>query len=327
MKKWIGLMLIFVLLTGVLAGCSRTDIQESSSAASTVTETEEVAMEADNASATKIYTDTTGREVEVPVNPQRIVTINMTAEVIALGIKPVGAADNWLTSLDDSQKDGIESVGAATSLNLEKILELAPDLIITFEKVTDEETLESLSKIAPTVIGPFFGDAMENLKIIGDLAGKTDEANAWIDEYDAKVTETKDALKSVVEEGETALVVRLSSAKSITLFPVSTWPTIYDVLGLTLPDASELSELTAGQEISLEKLTEYDPEYIFLTGAGDEQTLQYQQELTESQVWQQLTAVKNNHVYSLGSRFTTGDVLALDWALDEILRVVEETNN
>lgn len=306
MKKLTAFIISTLLLAVVLTGCT-------APAESGTPPTGE----------TKIYTDTTGRKVEIPTNPQRIVTVNMTAEVIALGIKPVGASENWLNPLDDEQRLGIESVGSATALNLEKILELEPDLIITFEKITDKELLDSLSKIAPTVVGPFFGDSIENLRTIGNMIGRETEAEAWISAYEAKADSTREALSTSVPQGKTTLVLRLSSEKSMALFPISTWPTVYEVLGLTLTAAPELAEITSGYNLSLEKLTEYDPDYIFITGAGDFDTLAYQNELLESSVWQQLSAAKNNQVYFLGSRITTGDVLALDWALDEIVRAVE----
>lgn len=323
MKRLLWLLLSVALITGVLAGCTETPAEKSG--ASTPESTPAVSGEG-AASTTKTYTDKAGRQVEIPVNPQRIVTISSTPEAVALGLKPVGAADNWSENLDETQKSGIESVGSVSGLNLEKILELEPDLIIAPEKVTDEETWETLSKIAPTVVGPFFGDALENLRYVGDMLGRLNEAEAWIASYESQINSTIEKLSGIIEEGKTALVLQLSSkAKNgAYLYPASTWPTIYDVLGLQLPDDAELKEMTAGAELSLEKLAEYDPDYIFFTSSDDATVAELRKEFTDNTIWPTLSAAKNNHVYTMGARLSSGDALTLEWALDDVVRAVRE---
>lgn len=320
MKRFMGLILSAVLIAGMLSGCSGT------SAGNNGVSTPDVSNTGEDSVSTRIYTDKADRQVEIPAKPKRIVTISSTPEAVALGIKPVGAADNWSSSLDASQKEGIESIGAVNGLNLEKILELEPELIITPERVTDEETWESLSKIAPTVVGPFFGDAIENLRTIGDLLGRSEEAEAWISQYESKAAATKEKLSDVIEEGKTALVIQLeSSAKSgAYIYPASTWPLVYDVLSLQLPDVAELKEQTSGAELSLEKLAEYDPDYIFLTSIDEEGMSQRIQQFTDNSLWQVLSAAKNKRIYTMGSRLSSGDALTLEWALDDVVRAVEE---
>lgn len=317
MKKTVACIIFSMLLMAQLTGCSKTAAKS----------TQAEGLNENETTDTRIYKDMAGREVTIPMKPERIVTVNMTGEAVSLGMKPVGAADNWLSSLEDSQKAGIESIGTVGNLNMEKIISLKPDLIITPVNVTKEETIEALSKIAPTVVGPFFGDSLENLLTVGDLLGKTEEAQKWISDYENKAENTKKQLSGTIKEGGTALLIQLSSSKSIYIYPASTWPTIYQVLGLKLPDGEELKEIKTGQELSMEKLSEYDPDYIFVTGTNDDATNKYKQELMDSSVFRNLKAAKNNQVYSLGSRISAGDVTALSWALDEVVRGVEETRN
>lgn len=325
MKKSIALYISLLLVTGLLFGCAKTTTTQNK--ANTNETQASVSQKEDKQTSTRIYTDLTGREVEIPMAATRIVTINMTAEAIALGINPVGAADNWLTNIDASQKEGITSVGAVGNLSMETILQLEPDLILTPVNITDENTIESLSKVAPTVVVPFFGNALENLETVGDILGRSNEANEWISSYNIKAQETKEALSDIIVEGKTAMVVQLASTRTIYIYPSTTWPTIYDVLNLQLPDVTELKELSSGQELSLEKLAEYNPDYIFITTTPDNTDNQYKEELTNNPVWQSLNASKNNQVYTLGSRLSSGDVLTLEWALDEVIQAVENSTN
>lgn len=303
MKKIIVLLVSLIMITSILAGCSSSGSESKST------------KEPD----TKEYTDLAGRTVEIPAEPKRIVAVNMVGELIALGIQPVGAADGWLQYVDDEQKEEIESIGGVGSLNLEKILELNPDLIITPQKVTDDETLAALEKIAPTVVGPFFGDALENLKTMGELTGRTDEAQAWLEKFQNNLDEIKGSLGSVVEEGETAMVIQFSQ-KNMYTYPSTTFPAVYQHIGLSVP-SEDISNLTKAMQLSLEILPEYDPDYIFVTKQTDEDD-GFIQETFENSVWKQLSAVKNGHVYVLGSRLSSGDVLSIEWSLDEISRLM-----
>lgn len=317
MKKTIALLLTFTLALGILSGCGKANKDKTDSSSQNT-----------ESADTRSYTDLAGRTVDIPVNPERIVTVNMVSELIALGIKPVGAADGWLQYLDEEQKQGIESIGAgaAGTLNLEKIAELNPDLIITpnIERVTSPEVLASLEKIAPTIVGPWYGDALENLNLMGEITGRTEEAQKWQNNFEDHLGEVKASLEHVVKEGETAMVIQFYQ-KSMYTYPSSTFPAIYDYLGLSVPskDISDLQTDASQQsfQLSLEILPEYNPDYIFITKLSDVEE-GFITETYNNSVWKQLSAVKNKKVYELGSRLSAGDVLSLEWSLDEIQRLL-----
>ena len=321
MKKVAAALLSFMVVSAILSGCG----EQSPNNSPSVTQKSESSPSSDSTSRntqiadTKTYTDLAGRIVEIPVQPERIVAVNMAGELIALGITPVGVSDGWLKYLDDEQKRNIESIGAVGSLNLEKIVELDPDLIITPQKVTDGETLAALEKIAPTVVGPFFGDALSNLKMMGEVVGRPDEAKAWLEKFETNLKSINESLASFVNNGETAMVIQITQ-KNMYTYPTSTFPVVYQYLGLSVP-SENIAELTKAMQLSLEVLPEYDPDYIFVTKVTDEDD-GYIQAIFENSVWKQLSAVRNGHVYVLGSRLSSGDVLSVKWSLEEIQRLM-----
>lgn len=319
--KQAAALLTLMMLTVILSGCGK----QSPGNTPAVTQEDRSSSSSDLRSRntqitdTKTYIDLAGRTVDIPVQPERIVAVNMAGELIALGITPVAVSDGWLQYLDNEQKKNIESIGAVGSLNLEKIVELDPDLIITPQKVTADETLAALEKIAPTVVGPLFGDALNNLRMMGDVVGRSYEAEAWLEEFEFNLKAINETLASVVNNGETAMVIQFTQ-KNMYTYPVSTFPVVYEYLGLSVP-SKDISELTKSMQLSLEVLPEYDPDYIFVTKVTDEDD-GYIQAIFENSVWKQLRAIQNGHVYVLGSRLSSGDVLSVKWSLEEIQRLM-----
>lgn len=74
-------------------------------------------------------------EIEIPANPQRIVAQGYLATFLALGVKPVGAP-SWDIGSPHVRHltSGIEDIGTIDASSVEKILSLAPDLIVTLRR-------------------------------------------------------------------------------------------------------------------------------------------------------------------------------------------------
>ncbi|MEK3722793.1 hypothetical protein [Paenibacillus sp. FSL H8-0034] len=88
-------MQAFVLITiiVILSACSRTSQPETDAMHAAKSETGAIA----GVSPTKVYKDVFGREVTIPTHAQRVVTTQYLPEMLALGVKPVGAVSHLLT--------------------------------------------------------------------------------------------------------------------------------------------------------------------------------------------------------------------------------------
>ncbi|MNI54032.1 Iron(3+)-hydroxamate-binding protein FhuD precursor [compost metagenome] len=245
--------------------------------------------------------------------------------MVALGAPVI--ATNYLNaklSLTDEQLGSLEDIGGeGTNPNLEKVLSLTPDLIIVPDFI-GTETVEELEKIAPTVVMSYSEESLSRLRKLGDVAGLPDAAEQWIQAYNDKVAEKREALKPYISEGDTASAFILYSDQKIYVYgPQRLGPTMYDALGFKQPQ--KLAELSTANpdalwtEISLEVLPEYAGDYIFLVKASeDEEALKQTEELQNSAVWKNIPAVKNGHVYVVSSRWALNDPLTLDWLLDQM---------
>ncbi|MEM7593900.1 MAG: ABC transporter substrate-binding protein, partial [Cyanobacteria bacterium P01_A01_bin.83] len=106
-------------------------------------------------------------ETCVPLNPQRIVTIDSTMleAALALDRKPVGSPlDFVLPSMD---QEGIADLGDSERINLERVLALKPDLILG--QAYGTVPYAQLAQIAPTVLVDFqhSGQWKENFAFAG----------------------------------------------------------------------------------------------------------------------------------------------------------------
>lgn len=211
-RQPLAVLCVIFLMSALLLACGNNNGQpESNSAANTAANTAASAAPSPEASdtaaaaGTQSYTDYMDHTVEIPVNPERIVYSGETyGDLVALGVQAIG----YPLSMGEGQvfEDklaGVEDVGFP--INLEKTLELQPDLIIYAG--TDEADFEALSKIAPTVIFNTFGPLEERMTKLGVLLGKKQEAEDWLEQYKTSKTAMWEQLKAAgVKEGETASV-------------------------------------------------------------------------------------------------------------------------
>lgn len=161
---------------------------------------------------TKGVTDDHGRVVEVPVSPQRVVSLSpaVTEIMFALGAQEmlVGRTDYCVYP---PAAEHIKSIGGISDLNLERVLEADPDLIISgsmvSKKITDQ--LEKMHKPIVCIVGENrFDNLYVNIEKIGRLIGKEHEADslmallhARVDAFEMDATELRPTVYYVVGFG------------------------------------------------------------------------------------------------------------------------------
>lgn len=176
-----------VLLAGVLGGCGGDD----STASTSTPPTRQVAHK---------YGTT-----PLAGTPERVVTVGLVDHdaVLALGIVPVAlTADDYSDGqphavwpwAQDELGDGAPEVLSAVELDLERIAELRPDLILAVYSGITEDEYRTLSEIAPTVAQPTGHDDYQApwnvmTSLIGDALGMGEAAAELVagvqDRFDA----------------------------------------------------------------------------------------------------------------------------------------------
>ncbi|XOS94140.1 ABC transporter substrate-binding protein [Brevibacillus laterosporus] len=186
MKRFMNVIIIFVLLF-VFAGCSQKD-------SASVAGNQEGASQ--QAGDTEFKTVKTSRgEVKIPVHPKRVVDLAYaTEELLIMGIKPVMSSSG--PDLKDYLKEKLDGVPLVetSSVKVEDVMALNPDLIITSNRT--EKLYDQLSQIAPTVQleGDFY-TWRERFPEMASILGKEKEMNEWLAQYDEKAKKIGDEIK------------------------------------------------------------------------------------------------------------------------------------
>lgn len=256
----------------------------------------------------QIYTDDYGRKVMVPQSPKRIVSTSpaVTEIIFALGCGDllVGRTD-FCSYPPDALS--VESIGGISNLNVEKIVSLNPDLVISGSMIPKKSTdqLERMGVATVHVIEKQqFEGLYENIGRIGLLIGRTAQA----DSLNAVLQERVNTL--LVGTGATAEIAS-SGVSEINPNPLAI-PTVYYVVGygasgnftaggdsfindiIRMAGGKNVAEETEGWSYSLEALFEAEPDFIVIR-REDSATF------CQMQPYNRLKAVKQHHIIGITS--------------------------
>ncbi|WP_367046535.1 iron-siderophore ABC transporter substrate-binding protein [Streptomyces sp. Je 1-332] len=256
-------------------------------------------------------TDASGAEVKVPANPKKVIALSEMDldSALALKVKPVGlsagrgqkGAPEYLAD----QAKGIPVVGAVTGPDIEKVLQAKPDVILAGQ-LADPQVLKQLKGIAPTVVTiDRTKDWKKSLEITGKVLGKSDEASAYLKDYDTKAAAVQ---KNLGDNAGASVSVARYSAKGTAVMQQGVF--ISDVLkdlGFKRPGIQNKKGEGHSTPLSDEDLKQIDADWLFigtLASAGPDADLF--KELKGKAAYKQLDAVKKNHTTEIdGSKWTS----------------------
>ncbi|MFJ8236418.1 iron-hydroxamate ABC transporter substrate-binding protein [Ureibacillus sp. NPDC094379] len=261
----------------------------------------------EDSSETFTYQSETG-PVEVPKNPQRVVLLSgFTGNVLSLGVNVVGA-DTWSKN-NPTFAEEMTDVAEVSEDNLEKIIELEPDLIIGLSTV---KNVDKLQEIAPTVTYTWGKlDYLQQHVEIGKLLNKEEEAKAWVEDFQTRAEAAGDDIRAKIGEDATVSVME-AYGKDLYVFG-NNWARgteiLYQSMKLKMPKKVEEMALESGYyALSAEVIPEYAGDYLILSKYSDADT-----SFEETETYKNIPAVKNNHVYVMeGNGASFSDPITLD---------------
>jgi iron complex transport system substrate-binding protein len=294
------MMPLLLLLVLVISACSNE---------STTKESQSSAKE--EKKETIIYQSENG-PIEVPAHPERVVVLSSFAgHVMALDVNLVGV-DSW-SKMNPRFQEKLKDVEEVSDENIEKIIELNPDLIIGLSNI---KNVDKLSQIAPTVTYTYGKlDYLTQFLEIGKLLNKEEEARAWIEDFKKRAQKAGEEIRAKIGEDATVSVIE-NFDKQLYVFG-DNWgrgtEILYQEMKLNMPEKVKEMALEPGYyALSLEVLPEFAGDYIIFSKNPDSD-----HSFQETDTYKNIPAVKNNRVFEANAKeFYFNDPISLDYQLE-----------
>lgn len=303
MKRLVGLVVAIVFSAAIVAGCdgtSEVDNRTTPNNATPITKPsafKENDREAENWPRT--YIDALGRKIVLEKKPEKVALLFFRnfEHLFLLEESPIAATeldvlDQWASLAPYKSKYDIADIGSIGSPNVEKLLEIEPDLIIMFSGGYEKHG-EVMEKIAPVITV----DSNENnwqgaLREYRKIFGKEQKAEIEIALIEALIADSREQLEKY--SNKTFWVIMLGD-KQHWAFTTQFIFNKDNGLGLN-PPSNYVDMSTKGEQISLEGLAAMNLDYMFVADIGGSfDTLKKHLENLESNsVWNSLGAIKTD---------------------------------
>ncbi|KZN98345.1 iron-hydroxamate ABC transporter substrate-binding protein [Bacillus badius] len=250
--------------------------------------------------------------VKVPADPKRVVVLQSFAgNVMALDVNLVGV-DSW-SKMNPRFAKQLKNAEEVSDENLEKIIELNPDLIIG---LSTTKNIDKLKEIAPTVTYTYGkADYLTQHIEIGKLLNKEKEAQAWVDDFKKRAHSAGKDIKAKIGEDTTISVIE-NFDKQLYVFG-DNWgrgtEILYQEMKLKMPEKVKKMALKDGYyALSLEVLPEFSGDYVVLSKNSDTD-----HSFQETDTYKNIPAVKNNRLFEVNAKeFYFNDPITLEFQLD-----------
>jgi iron complex transport system substrate-binding protein len=256
-----------------------------------------VAMETADGGRNVTLTDDLGETVVIEGTPQRIISLapSNTEILYALGLEDRVVA---VTDYCDYPPETVDkpTVGGFSTVNIEKVIAMNPDLILAAPANTEEiiDRLRSLGLTVVTLDPQAIEDVLHEIELLGRVTGNEAEASALVGELRARI--------DAVAAGTGNLTERPSVAHVIWYDPlwVSGRDTFQDEVITLAGGINAFGSLEGWSIVSLEEFITTDPDYILVSsgsGMGQEGYDAVYNYIVNEPRLQNLDAVREGRVY------------------------------
>lgn len=296
-----------------------TDIDESTEAPEGAGEEGAGEEGAGEQGATRTVTDATGTEVEVPSDPQQVVTLHYAATqpMYDLGLMPVGQGEFTEGIVPEDVLPELANVPVVTSQGepmLEDIALLEPDLVLA-PNTTEEDTLEQLRQVAPVYTFALRGgdraDWQQRTREVADAINRTEGLTQLQDDFEARQQEIAETYADEISGTSVAVIGSFEENNLYVWGEDNMTGTILMPLGFTYSE--QANAIVAGEDepevtVSFEKVG---------TAIGDADLILYDSDLRgeisaftsaliESPLFLELPAVQAGNAYASGKNTIAG---------------------
>ena len=284
-KKLLALLLAVVMVLGLMA-CGTKKKEE-------------------DPNATRTFTDSTGREVEVPVQIDKVALSGPMAQIVLFALCPdklVGVSNAWSNEAQEYLDEKYFNMpqigqlyGGKGELNLETLLQSGAQVVIDVgePKGSIKEDMDSLQQQTGIPFIHITADTESYpaaYRMLGDLLNMKDEAQT-LAAYCEKIYGRTVSIAGSVEKANVLYVT--GDAGQNVIAAGSYHAEILDLLTNNLAVVDDPSSKGTGNEVSMEQILTWDPDVVVFAPESIYATVQ------DDAAWQSVTAIKNGAYYEV----------------------------
>lgn len=279
---------------------------------------------------TKVFTDSLGREVEVPVSIERVATTSNTGQQVLLTMAPdkmVGLAQTLSAGEAKYMGEYLNELpvfgsmyNAKGDLNKEALAAADPQVIIDTgeRKQGIEEDLEALQNQLgiPVVFVETkldgYGDAY---RMLGELLGMQERGEELGAYCDSAYSEVETVMAGIPEDQRVRFAYLVGDAGLSAIAKGSFQGQVVDMCTNNVAVVENASSKGSGNEVSLEQIAVWDPDMIVF---GKDSIYD---SVADMAAWQHISAIANDNYYEVPSEPyvwlnnppTVNQILGLQW--------------
>lgn len=254
---------------------------------------------------TFLFTDSAGREVELPTNIEKVAVSGPLAQIVLFALCPdklVGIASAWDATAEEYLATEYYNLpelgqlyGGKGELNLETLLASGAQVVIDVGEPKDTvvEDLDALQEqtgipfVHVTAMTDTMGDAYRKL---GELLNMPAEAETLAAYCDGVYADTL-AIANSVEKVN--LLYCLGDAGQNVIARGSYHAEVIDLLANNLAEVAEPSSKGSGNEVDMEQILVWNPDVVLFAPESIYATV------SEDEAWQEVAAIKNGNYYEV----------------------------
>ena len=284
MKKTLAIILALTMVLTLLAGCGQSAPAETEAPVEAAPPTTEAITETTAApepimgSAVRIFTDSTGRTVEIPASVETIAISGPLTQIYVLplaGDMLVGVSRRFSETAQAYLPEEIfnkteigQLYGGKGELDLEALLAAGPDVVIDVgdAKKTIKEDMDSLTQqtgIPFVHIDATVASAPEAYRMLGELLGRQEKAEQLAAYCENILSMIHDMMDKVDAEGaRKTMLYCLGDAGTNVIAEGSFHAETINTMSQNLAVLEDVVSKGTGNEVDLEQILAWNPEVI-----------------------------------------------------------------
>ena len=255
--------------------------------------------------ATRSFTDSTGRTVELPAVIDRIAVSGPLAQIVVFALAPhqlVGVASAWDKTAESYLATEYYQLpvlgqlyGGKGEMNLEELLAAQPQVVIDVGEpkgsiAEDMDALTEQTGIPFVHITATLSTFHNAYAMLGELLGMPDEAKT-LGDYCASVYARMNKLADSVQKVN---LLYITGAEGLNVIAQGSYHSeVIDLLSNNLAQVDSPSSKGTGNEVDMEQILKWNPDYILFAPES------VYASVASDETWQNVTAIQNGHYYEV----------------------------